>query len=269
MRFTMTVLYERGLVAPRLLAVSLILSSSLLGCHAQKPEYARDPEGVNRSGKPEIIIKKEDVYFDGHLIRMRATTAEQVRALTGKDPSKQTEITALFNATGLRIHAGVDDPKGGLPNLFQSIEIWVRQENDYGKSRVCDEAELKRHRDSITERIQLIEQNDLKKGWNRVELKERVRNEVCAMAGKTPERAFTGYLEVDGIPIGSNMSLKEIQAQRKRLGLEPLYQDSGPQYYVAPRAKTGPEWNQTWVFDVTVGDGGAILDQRLKAIFVP
>ena len=54
---------------------------------------------------------------------------------------------------------------------------------------------------------------------------EQIRNEACTMAGKTPEHAFTGYLEVDGIPIGPNMSLKEIQARRKRLGLEPLYQD--------------------------------------------
>ncbi|MGQ0599026.1 hypothetical protein [Aquabacterium sp.] len=269
MKFTMTVLYEKGVVVPRLLALSLILSSSLLGCHAQKPEYARDPEGVNRSAKPQILVKKDDVYLDGHLIRMRSTTAEQVRALTGKDPSNQTEITALFNATGLRIHAGVDDQKVGNLNLFQSVQIWVRQEDDYGKHRDCDEAELKRHRDSVTERIQLIEQNDLKKGWNRVELKEKVRNEECTVAGKTPEHAFAGYLEVDGLPIGPNMSLKEIQARRKRLGLEPLYQDSGPQYYVAPKAKTGPEWNQTWVFDVTVGDGGVVLDQRLKAITIP
>ena len=67
------------------------------------------PDGVNRSAKPEIIIKKQDVYFNGHLLRVRSTQAEQVRALTGKDPSIQSEITALFNATGLRIHAGVDD----------------------------------------------------------------------------------------------------------------------------------------------------------------
>ena len=88
------------------------------------------------------------------------------------------------------------------------------------------------------------------------------------MAGKTPEHAFTGYLEVDGIPIGPNMSLKEIQARRKRLGLEPLYQDSGPQYYVAPRAKTGSEWESNVGFDVTVGDGGVILISA-ESHFIP
>ena len=269
MKLTMPQRYEKVLALPRLLAFGLILASCLLGCHAQALEYARAPDGVNRSAKPEIIIKKQDVYFNGHLLRVRSTQAEQVRALTGKDPSIQSEITALFNATGLRIHAGVDDQVVSRTNKFQSIEIWLRQENDYGKHRDCTEVELKSYRDSIAERIQLIEQNDRKNGWRRGELIEQIRNEACTMAGKTPEHAFTGYLEVDGIPIGPNMSLKEIQARRKRLGLEPLYQDSGPQYYVAPRAKTGSEWNQTWAFDVTVGDGGVILDQRLKAIFIP
>lgn len=269
MKITMTARGEKGLAARRLLALSLFLSSSLLGCHAQKLEYAQDPEGVNRSAKPQIIIKKEDIYLDGHLIRMRSTTAAQAQALTGKDPINQTEIAALFNATGLRIHAGIDDQRADHPNLVQSVQIWVRQENDYGKHRNCDEAELKRHRDSITERIQLIEQNDLKKGWSRVELKEKVRNEECTVAGKTPEHAFAGYLEVDGLPIGPNMSLKEIQARRKRLGLEPLYENSGPQIYIAPSAKTGPFADQTWVFDVTIGDGGVIHDQRLKAITIP
>lgn len=269
MKFTMAALCEKGLVARRLLTLSLFLSSSLLGCHAQKIEYAQDPEGVNRSARPQVIIKKEDIYLDGHLIRMQSTTAEQARALTGKDPSNQAEIAALFDAAGLRILAGVDDQKAGHPNLVHSVQIWVRQENDYGKHRDCNEAELKRHRASITERIHLIEQNDLKKGWNRVELKEKVRNEECTMAGKTPEHAFAGYLEVDGLPIGPNMSLEEIQARRKRLGLEPLYENSSPQIYVAPAAKTGPFADQTWIFEVTIGDGGVILDQRLKAVTIP
>lgn len=270
MRFAMIALCEKSFGSQRLLALSLILSSSLLGCHAQKPEYARDPEGVNRSAKPQILIKKEDVYFDGHLIRMRSTPAEQVRALTGKDPSIQTEITALFNATGLRIHAGVDDQQVGHTNLFQSIEIWVRQENDYGKHRDCDEVGLKRHQDSIKMRLESLDRFERENHFPRDErARSELLNEACTMAGKTPEHAFTGYLEVDGLPIGPNMSLKEIQARRKRLGLEPLYENSSPQIYVAPAAKTGPFADQTWIFEVTVGDGGVILDQRLKAIFIP
>lgn len=270
MKLTMTAPCEGGLGARCLLALSLIVSSSLLGCHAQKPEYAGDPEGVNRYAKPQIIVKKEDVYLDGHLIRMRSTTAAQVQVLTGKDPSIQTEITALFNATGLRIHAGVDDQKAGHTNLFQSIEIWVRQDDDSSIRLPCNSEWQKLHQNSIKMRLESIERDETRNNFSRDErARAELLSEACSMPGKTPEHAFTGYLEVDGIPIGPNMSLKEIQARRKRLGLEPLYQDSGPQYYVAPRAKTGPEWNQTWVFEVTVGDGGAILDQRLKAIFIP
>jgi hypothetical protein len=269
MKFTIAAQCGRGRGARRLFALSLILSSSLFGCHAQKPEYAAAPEEVNRYAKPQIIVKKEDVYIDGHLLRIGETSAQTVQAVTGKNPSNQAEIDKLFAASGLRVHALVDERKAGHPSLVHAIQIWVRQENDYGKHRDCAEAELKSHRDSITERIQLIEQNDLKKGWNRVELKERVRNERCTMPGKTPEHAFSGYLEVDGLTIGPNMSLKEIQAHRKRLGLEPLYENSSAQIYVAPAAKTGPFTDQTWIFEVTTGDGGVILDQRLKAVTIP
>jgi hypothetical protein len=270
MRFAMTALCERGLATQCLLSLSLILSSSLLGCHAQKPEYAHDPEGVNRSAKPQIMIKKEDVYLDGHLIRIRSTTAEQAQSLTGKDPSNQTEITALFNATGLRIHAGVDDQKAGHPNLVHAVQIWVRPEKDYGKHQDCDEAGLKRHQDSIRLRLESIERDEKKNSFSRDErARAELLSEGCTMAGKNPEHAFTGYLEVDGMPIGPNMSLKEIQARRKRLGLQPLYENSGPQIYIAPAAKTGPFADQTWIFEVTMGDGGIIVDQRLKAITIP
>lgn len=89
------------------------------------------------------------------------------------------------------------------------------------------------------------------------------------MPGKTPEHAFAGYLEVDGIPIGPNMSLKEIQARRKRLGLQPLYMNSSPQIYLALKHKTGFETNQTWYFEVTTNVDGEVVDQRLKSVSIP
>ncbi len=270
MKLTMTAPCEGGLGARRLLALSLIVSSSLFGCHAQKPEYAPDPESVSRSAKPQVIIKNADVYIDGHLIRMRSTTAEQAMALTGKDHSNPTENAAFFNATGLRIDADVDDQMAGRPNLVHSVRIWVRQDDDSSIRLPCNEEWLKMHQNAIKMRLESIERDEKR---NNIPRDERARaellNEACTMPGKTPEHAFAGYLEVDGVPIGPNMSLKEIQVRRKRLGLEPLYENSGPQIYVAPRAKTGPEWDQTWIFEVTIGDGGVILDQRLKAITIP
>jgi hypothetical protein len=259
-----------GLVAQRLLALSLVLSSSLCGCHAREPEYARDPEGVSRSAKPQVVIKKEDVYIDGHLIRMRSTTAEEAKALTGKDQSDPIDNAAFFNATGLRIDAGVDDQIPGRPKLVHSFQVWVRQDNDSSIRLVCNTEDLKRHEEYKQLRIKSLERFEQENHFAKDEAARiEVMNETCSVPGKTPGHAFSGYLEVDGVPIGPNMSIKEIQTRRKRVGLEPLYQDSGPQFYVAPRAKTGPEWNQTWIFEVTVGDGGVILDQRLKAITIP
>lgn len=270
MKFRMGAKYGGGLVAQRLLALCLVLSSSLFGCLAQKPEYAADPEGVNRYAKPQIIVKKEDVYLDGHLIRMRSTTAEQVQALTGKDPSNQTDIAAFFNAAGLRVHAGVDDQQAGHPNLVHSVQIWIRQDDDSSIRLPCNSEWLKSHQNSIKMRLESIEHDERRNNFPRDErARAELLSEACTMPGKTPEHAFMGYLEVDGLPIGPNMSLKEIQARRKRLGLEPLYENSSPQIYLAPAAKTGPYADQTWIFDVTIGDGGVILDQRLKAIFIP
>lgn len=270
MRFVTTGPYGQGLAARRLLALSLFLSSSLFGCHAQKLEYAQDPEGVIRSAKPQIIVKKDDVYFDGHLIRLRSTTAEQAQALTGKDPSDPIENAAFFDATGLRIDAVVDEPKANRPKLVHSVQIWLRQEDDSSKRLLCNEEWLKMHQNSIKIRLESIERNEKRNNFPKDErARAELLSETCTMPGKTPQHAFAGYLEVDGVPIGPNMSLKEIQIRRKRLGLEPLYENSGPQIYVAPASKTGPFADQTWIFEVSIGDGGAILDQRLKAITIP
>lgn len=46
------------------------------------------------------------------------------------------------------------------------------------------------------------------------------------------------------------MSLKEIQARRKRLGLQSLYMNSSPQIYLALKRTTGFEADQTWYFEV-------------------
>ena len=48
-----------------------------------------------------------------------------------------------------------------------------------------------------------------------------------------PENTFPGYLEIDGVPIGSNMTLTEIQQWRKFLGLPELVLEPGTRtYYV-------------------------------------
>ena len=60
------------------------------------------------------------------------------------------------------------------------------------------------------------------------------------MAGQDPEHAFIGLLGVD--TNRSHMSLKEIQARRKRLGLELLSTKTRSTVLRCSRAKAGLEW---------------------------
>lgn len=240
-------------------------------CDARESLYVCDPEGVNRNTRPQVIIKEEDVRLNGFQIERYRTKAADLAPIIGTDISSQASSDEYWNATGLQIHAAPDDgAPAGSPELIHRIVVWVRSESDSSKRKECDAAGLARHRESTQLSLESLDKFEKENGFPRdEEARQRVLTRRCSMAGHTPENAFSGYFEVDGIPIGSNMSLKEIQARRKQRGLEPLYMDSGPQIYVAPKGKTGPQTNQTWVFEVTSGDGGVIVDQRLKSISIP
>jgi hypothetical protein len=240
-------------------------------CDARESLYVGDPEGVNRNARPQVIIKEEDVRLNGFQIERYRTKAADLAPIIGADISSQASSDEYWNATGLQIHAAPDDgAPAGSPEMIHRLVVWVRSESDSSKRKDCDTAGLARHRESIQFRLETMDQVEKEHGFPRNEAaRTELVHEPCSMAGKTPENPFSGYLEVDGVPIGANMSLKEIQARRKQQGLEPLYMDSGPQIYVAPKGKTGPETNQTWIFEVTSGDGGVIVDQRLKAISIP
>lgn len=251
------------------LLLGLIFSFVQVGCEARRSQNIADPEW-GRSGKQHLVIKKRDVFLNGQRIMVGQTTPAELAVVIGRDISNQGSSDAYWNETGLQIHA---TPGGIVPGGLKRIQqfvAWVRQSDNSSKRRDCNDDELKRHQISINERIEMIERSDLKHGWgSRSELKDRVRGERCSVSGKSPEHVFVGYVEVDGLLIRPNMSLQEIQVRRKQLGLEPLYQNSGPMLYVAPRGKTGLEIDQTWIFDVTTGDRGVVVDQRLKAIRIP
>ncbi len=248
-----------------------LLSLLIVGCEAREPEYVGDPQGVNRNGKPQVIIRGEDVRLNGVPIKQYQTKATDLIPVIGTDISSQASSDAYWNATGLQIHAAPDDgTPPGSPELIHRFVVWVRPAIDYGKHQDCDEAGFARHRESVKMRLESMDQVEKENGFPRNEqARVELRNEPCSMAGKTPEHAFSGYLEVDSMPIGPNMSLKEVQAQRKRLGLQPLYMNSSPQIYLALKHKTGFEADQTWYFEVSTNVDGDVIDQRLKSISIP
>lgn len=248
-----------------------LLSLLVVGCDAREPEYVGDPEGVNRKGIPQVIIRQDDLRLNGLPIKQYQTKATDLIPIIGTDVSSQASSDAYWNATGLQIHATPDDRAGpGSPELIHTFVVWVKSEDDSSKRKKCDELWSKRHRESVKMRLESMDQVERENNFPRNEqARVELRNEPCSMPGKTPEHSFSGYLEVDGIPIGLNMSLKEIQARRKRLGLQPLYMNSSPQIYLALKHKTGFETNQTWYFEVTTNVDGEVVDQRLKSISIP
>lgn len=252
---------------PCLLAMTLLVAA----CDAREPLYVGDPEGVNRNGKPQVIVKEDDLRVDGFPIRTHQTKSTDLIPVIGTDISSQASSDAYWNATGLQIHATQNDgAPAGAPEFIRGVEVWVRPGIDYGKHRDCDAAGLVRHRESTQLSLESLDRFEKENGFPRdEEARQRVLNRRCSMAGNTPENAFSGYFEVDGIPIGPNMSLKEIQARRKQLGLQPLYMNSSPQIYLAPKHKTGFESDQTWYFEVKTDIDGVVMDQRLRSISVP
>lgn len=248
-----------------------LLSLLVVGCEAREPEYVGDPQGANRNGKPQVIIRGEDLRLNGLPIRQYQTKAADLIPIIGTDISSQASSDAYWHATGLQIHAAPNDGAApGSPEFIHRFVVWVRRVTDYGKHQDCDEAGFARHSKSVKMRLDSMDQVERENNFPRDEqARVELRNEPCSMPGKTPEHAFAGYLEVDGIPIGPNMSLKEIQARRKRLGLQPLYMNSSPQIYLALKHKTGFETNQTWYFEVTTNVDGEVVDQRLKSVSIP
>jgi hypothetical protein len=253
-------------------ALVVLLGLPLAGC-SKEPEFKADSSGVDRSAKPQVIIRKTDVEVDGKLIRLDETRGEEIAALTGHEKYSQASANAYWNEKGVRIHAAKASDKPGNPILVHTIEVWFSQEIDYTVFRPCTPAEQKRHQESVQMRLESVERDEKKHNFPRDEQARReLLLETCSAPGLKPQNAFRGYLEVDGMPIGPNMTLREIQARRKQLGLLPLrmLQVAGPSFYVAPRKANEPWRDQVWEFESPPPGGNtAPENRRIKVIRVP
>lgn len=105
----------------------------------------------------------------------------------------------------------------------------------------------------------------------RAELKAQIRAEKCVRPEPVPQHTFQGYLEVDGMPIDSSMTLREIQARRKQLGLPALQRISvgGARFYNGFADSRQPGLGQTWEFEWPPNNDTAVQDLRIKMIRVP
>lgn len=165
------------------------MSLSIFGCEAREPEYVGDPEGVNRNGKSQVIIRGGDVRLNGMPIKQYQTPATDLIPVIGADISSQKSSDAYWNMTGLQIHAAPEDgAPSGSPELIHRFVVWVRRVTDYGKHQDCDEAGLARHRESIKMSLESLDRFENKNGFPRDEqARLELRSEHCSMAGKTPE----------------------------------------------------------------------------------
>jgi hypothetical protein len=262
---------EKWRDALAVLALASLLGLPLAGC-SKEPEVASDPAGVNRDAKPQILIKKTDVVLNGKRIKLDETRSEEIAALTGHDKYSQASADAYWNTEGVRIHATKNSDKPGHPILVHTVEVWFRQDLDSSVRKPCTPTEMKHHQESVQMRLESIERDEKKHNFPRDEQARReLLQEECSAPGLKPENAFRGYLEVDGMPIGPNMTLREIQARRKQLGLLPLrvLQVAGQSFYVAPRNANEPWRDQVWEFEWPVNDNVAPEDRRIKVISVP
>lgn len=170
------------------------------------------------------------------------------------------------------IHAAEDRDKPGRPKLAHRVAVWFRQDIDSSVRRPCTQAELERHQESVQMRLESIDGEEKAHRFPRDEgIRLNLLRETCSAPGLIPKNAFKGYLEVDGMPIGPSMTLREIQALRKQLGLLPLrmLQVSSPSVYIAPRNLNEPWRDQVWEFEWPPHDGVAPEDRRIKVIRVP
>lgn len=249
----------------------VLLGLPLAGC-SKEPEIKGDPSGVDRGARPRVIIKRTDVELNGKPIRLTETRAEEIALLTGHKRYSQASADAYWNETGVVIHATEDRDKPGHPELVHRVAVWFRQDLDSSIRKPCTPAEKKQHQESVQTRLESIESEEKAHNFPRdEEARLRLSREECSAPGLKPENAFRGFLEVDGMPIGPDMTLREIQARRKQLGLLPLrmLQVAGPSFYIAPRNATEPWRDQVWEFEQPPNDSMAPEDRRIKVIRVP
>lgn len=238
----------------------------LAGCG--EPAYPGDPAGVNRTATPQVIVKKDDIYIDGHLVRQHKTTNLELKAWAGFDPDAQEESDAFWDKTGITIHATQYNERKEKPILVHAVRVWLRRDRLAGLKtidRECTEAEVRQHNESVSRRLREITEDDLQRGTSSEELKGRIRAEKCVMTAERPLHAFSGYLEVDGLPLTANMSLHEIQARRKQLGLPPLYNRviGGPLMYNAPHKANDTAFYQMWEFEYVPQPGKSVDEQKM------
>ncbi|MEK8029186.1 hypothetical protein AACH06_00005 [Ideonella sp. DXS29W] len=232
---------------------------------------AQEGTGQRLSGKVgRLTITRGLVDLDGHPIRLNRTTAAEVNAFLGHDPSDQVSADAYWQKTGIVIYAAPRDDLPGRPKLVHSVRIWLGQEENLSASRPCTPVEEAEHQASVKLRIDQITATDAERGWSRADLIDQVRRETCVRAGLQPALPFAGRLEVDGLAVVSNMTLAEIQARRQQVGLLPLrvHPVSGRPYFLAPSSKDQPWADQQWEFERPTEDiqGDQI---RIKVISVP
>ena len=251
----MSTVHSFKAVRTGLLALGLL--AGLTACTGKEPEFMGDPVGVNRQAKPQISIKDSDPTIDGHLIKYRVTSYKEAKPWLG-------EMLVLYGTPGAGKpldHFGYVAAASEVPNpgdvtypVVHFIEVWLRQENAMGKFVPCDAARQELRRQANVDSIQSIRESAQENGYPEEWVQKRiseVMSRSCEMSARFPENTFKGYLEVDGIPLTGQMSLKEIQARRRQAGLKPLRVDpnSGPPYYRASKAGNDTSWEQEWLFD--------------------
>lgn len=258
---------------PTHLLTGLLLLLMASACYQEPtpaPLFTTDPEGVDRNAHPQIIIKNKAVFYEGHLVETRKTTVSELTKLI-KHKLTDEEGMKFWDKTGVYFFLNTDSIYTEIPiNTVEHVSIDLRQEEDWETKRPCTPEELKAQKESIDERIKGMIRQEQKLGFDYREDKKRVLRERCTAPGLKPKNPFRGYLEVDGIPIGSKMTFAEVQARRKQLGLLPLAAaplDPGGRYYRAVTKKHDPtSWGQEWIFEWQNGKGHD--ECLLQSIFV-
>jgi hypothetical protein len=254
-----------------LLAVCLGLP--LQGCSKEQPHQVAASQTNPNSG-PRITIKgSDDVTFNGQKIVVRRTSAEEARKITGHDPSDQMSADSLWHRDGVVIHAAQDSSAPNTPDRVHRVAVWFGREKTTSRTqRSCTPEEEKQHLDSVRFRLESMSEFERRNNFPRDEDgRLQVLNERCSRFTSQPVNTFRGTLEVDGMSVLPNMTLRQIQQERERLGLLPLrmLSVSGPLVYVAPRDRHQPWRNQLWEFSVEQDQKLTPDTLRIKLISVP
>jgi hypothetical protein len=250
--------------------VSVCLALPLPGC-GKEPTRPGAGRGSSSRYGPQVIIKGQDVYLDGKLIQLQKTTAAEVKALTGFDPSDQSSADAYWNATGIIIFASTQDHLPGQPKLVHSFRVWFQQDDDSSVRMPCTLEQRKLHEASVQTRLASMDEEERTHNFPRdEEARARLLGEVCTWPSGKPRQIFQGDLEVGGMPVSSNMTLGQIQSRRRSMGLLPLrvHPVSGRPYFQAPIAKEKPGWRQEWEFSWPTEEINGD-DLAIKVISVP